>query len=144
MRVSTILGTSITLVLATLTSGAGSGDGSAVRLTIAEPELAVEEIKVLESLPPQFEVVLKKRMPSPGWSLDATDVHVDGDSRTVRVTLTETPPQGMAAQVITPVRVSANLGSLETGRWLLEVWARRGGEGKPRRIHAVILQAAAR
>jgi len=144
MNARTIVGLASTLVLAAVTPSAGSGDGSATRLKVAEQEVAVDEIRVLESLPPQFEVVLQKRMPSAGWSLTATDVHVDPETRTVRVTITEDPPKGMAAQVISAVRVGANLGSLEPGRWLLEIWTRRGAEGRPRRAHAVVLQATAR
>lgn len=133
-------GIGMVLMAASVAAGGGSGE-YATRVAAARTEFEVREVRVLESLPPQFEIVLEKRMPSAGWALEVENVQVDPEARRIVASLVEVPPKGMAAQVITPVKGQVHVGPLERGRWLLEIRTRREGKGEPRIAQAVVLRA---
>lgn len=113
----------------------------ASRAWVVEEEVDKVEIVAAGTEPPTFTLVLVRQMPTPGftWKVDALDVDVRGRRITAR--LTESAPQGIVAQVITPTRFELPLGSLETGSYFVELWTRRGPSGEHRPSHALVLEA---
>ncbi len=119
-----------------------AGPPAATRLVPAEPSYRWAEARVLESLPPQLVVELKAEMPTPGWSLTVDSVEVDPNAGRIVLRITEAGPSGIVAQVITPTRVQANLGSVPVGRYCLEVWTRRAAQGSYSLAQSLALAAS--
>lgn len=129
--------------IATVGAGDGSGAGEfAGNARVVDPEYTLEAIEVLESLPPRFELILARDMPSAGWGMQVDGVRVDVDAGWVDIRVTEVPPGGMAAAVITRVRSRVELPKpLPAGRYVLTVQARRGDRGNYRPVLAEVLAA---
>ena len=106
--------------------GSGAGSPSATKLTFREPAFHDPQVQVATSMPPQFEVVLTRDMPTPGWTLDVDEVAVDAKAGRILVRITEVAPGGIRTQVITPTPCHVPLGRLEPGVFSLELWLRRG------------------
>lgn len=131
----------ILLLLSTVASGAGAGDFAA-HARVATPDYEVDAIDVLESLPPRFELVLARDMPTPGWAIAVEDVAIDRDRNRIEVLLTEQPPTGMVAQVITPIVARVDIPApIPPGRYVVTVRSRRGAEGEFRPVLAFVLVA---
>lgn len=119
------------------------GSPPAARAKVVQAPFAVVEVDTLLSMPPQFELVLRREMPTAGWRLEVDAVEPDPGSRRIRVVLTQTAPDGPVAQVLTPVDVRVPLGALAVGRHLVEVWTREGG-GEPSLVQAEVVAASER
>jgi hypothetical protein len=86
------------------------------------------EIITAESAPPQFSLKLTVPMPTPGYELKVDKISKPDKDGRIQVKLTGTPPQGMVAQVITDEEFTAGLGSIDKGRYVVEIWYRLAGE----------------
>jgi hypothetical protein len=102
------------------------GATPATRLATPEPRFGAPRIEVLESAPPQFEIVLTREMPTPGYRFEIDSLQVDADTGRIVAKVSEIAPEGMVAQVITPAELRLNVGSLPVGDWVLVIWTRRG------------------
>lgn len=98
------------------------------------------EVVVLKSKPPQFEVMLEREMPTPGWTFDVDGIQVDDDAGRIVVRVTEVRPTNIVAQVITPTKLKISLGSLPRGQYFLELQVRRG-EGSYVPVQGFLLNA---
>lgn len=133
------------LLAAVVTAGcaaarAGAGP-RANTLILPEAGFSDPEVVVAKSQPPQFQVVLHREMPTPGWRFAVDSVKTDREAGRIRAEVTETGPDGMVAQVITRTPLRIPLGSLEPGSYVLELWLRRGTTGEHRLVHALVLEA---
>jgi hypothetical protein len=108
----------------------GPGAPDATSLLIVEPTFHDPQVLVATSMPPQFEVVFVREMPTTGWDLSVDSVDVDEESGRIVAKLTEIAPTGMSAQVITSTNCRVPLGGLTRGVYSLELWLRRG-VGRP-------------
>jgi hypothetical protein len=112
----------------------------AAALDWARPTLEGAEIHVLESDPPRFELVLTREMPTPGYRFEIDSLEVDAEAGRIVAKVTDVPPDGMVAQVITPTRLRLSLGTLPVGRYVLEIRTCRG-TGDHRLLGARVLVA---
>jgi hypothetical protein len=136
---SRLLLTAVSLACTALAAAPLAAAGKATRLQIPEPAFHDPVVTPADAPKPGFELQLARDMPSTGWRCDVDSVHVEQGR--IYVELTEAPPEGMAAQVITKTRCTIPLGELAPGRYLLELWLRRGNMGDHYPAHALILQA---
>jgi hypothetical protein len=104
----------------------GPTETSATSLTIAEPAFRDPQVLVAMSMPPQFDLVLDRDMPTPGWSFTVDEVAVDLEHGRIVARISEVAPQGASAQVITETTCRVPLGKLPGGTYWLELWLRRG------------------
>jgi hypothetical protein len=111
---------------------------TAVRLTLPEPAFYGA---TAETDGEGFRVALKRDMATPGFKLEVDGVQIDGKTSRIVVRVTERPPAGMAAQVITPTAVTIPLGRLTRGSYILEIQMRRGNSGEYGPAHALVLSA---
>ncbi len=119
----------ILLVLAvTVRAGGGPIEPRATSLTLVEATFEGPQVIVATSMPPQFEISFTRNMPTTGWDHAVDSVTVDQETRRIVAKVTEIRPRGMSAQVITPTKCSVPLGRLAPGRYLLELWVRRGAD----------------
>ncbi len=119
----------ILLVLsATGRAGGGPTEPRATSLTLVEATFENPQVIVATSMPPQFEISFTRNMPTRGWEHAVDSVTVDPQTRRIVAKVTETRPSGTSAQVITPTKCSVPLGRLAPGRYLLELWLRRGAD----------------
>jgi len=98
-------------------------------------------IVTLRSMPPQFRLTLTHEMPSAGWTFNVDDVEVNPTDKQITVRVTRHAPEGVAAQVITPVEVHIALGDLEIGQYFLELWGRDVGAASYWPEGAFVLEA---
>ena len=117
------------------------GPGPATALSIPEPAFRDPQVVVATSMPPQFEIVLVRDMPTPGWSFSVDAVDVDEKSWRITAKITEVGPTGANVQVITPTKCRVPLGKLATGVYSLELWLRQGNAGPYRLAHALVVRA---
>lgn len=129
------------LLFACAPSGADGPGERATRLTVREPGFSRAEIVVLKSLPPKFELVLQREMPTPGWSFEQDDVEVDAEAGRIVVRLSEIAPKGVVTQVLTLTACRIPLGTLEPGRYVVEIRLRRGSSGRHEPVHALVVEA---
>ncbi len=119
----------ILLVLAvTVRAGGGPVEPRATSLTLVEATFEGPQVIVATSMPPQFEISFTRNMPTTGWDHAVDSVTVDQETRRIVAKLTEIRPSGISAQVITPTTCRVPLGRLAPGRYLLELWVRRGAD----------------
>jgi hypothetical protein len=81
-------------------------------------------------------------MPTPGFVLTVDSVEVDAATKRIVARITEVAPTGVSAQVITPTECQLPLGALASGRYVLELWTRRGSSGEHRLAQALVLAAS--
>ncbi|TDI49181.1 MAG: hypothetical protein E2P01_03870 [Acidobacteria bacterium] len=130
------------LLLATQPAGAGgeSAAPAATSLTVVRSE-AADPFKLVEldGSPPTFVAEFTQQMPTPGWTFRIDSVETHGDRIVAR--LTEIRPQGMVVQMIAPGTAKIPLGSLERGRYVLEIRSRRNPQADYRPAFATVLLA---
>jgi hypothetical protein len=126
---------------AALGAAGPGGDAPARTLAVTEPAFRDVAIVVATSMPPQFELVLVRDMPTTGWTCVADAVEVDAATGRIVARLTERGPAGAAAQVVTATPCRVPLGKLARGRWLVELWLRRGADGRHTRVQALVVDA---
>lgn len=90
--------------------------------------------------PPPVIAELTIDLPSPGHEPGTPTVDVDHEARRIRIGVRALPKpgDGMWPAVMTPATVSVAVGTLETGRWIVEVHYAVGGD-RPLQPHAVFL-----
>ena len=93
----------------------------------------------LDGSPPTFVAEFTQQMPTPGWTFRIDSVETHGDRIVAR--LTEIRPQGMVVQMIAPGTAKIPLGSLERGRYVLEIRSRRNPQADHRPAYATVLLA---
>jgi len=125
--------------LACAASGAGSPAATSLRL--ARELFPDPQVIVATSMPPQFEVVFDREMPTPGWQSVIDGVEIDNSTRRIVASVSDIPPEGPTAQVVTRTPCRVPLGRLETGHYLLEVHLRRGRTGAHTLAQAFVLVA---
>jgi hypothetical protein len=135
---SWLAGCSVLVALAASTA-AGGGEARARSLRLEPAWFDGPEIVAGKSLPPQFELVLEREAPTPGYAFEIDSLDVNPAERRIRVRFTEKRPEGLVAQVITPTRMRVELGALEPGAYVLELWLRRGDGYEP--VQALVLSA---
>jgi hypothetical protein len=111
---------------------------TAVRLTIPEPAFYAA---TAETDGEGFRISLKRDMSTPGFKLEVNGVQIDDEASRIVVRVTEHPPAGMAAQVMTPTSLAIPLGRLTRGSYIMEIQLRRGNGGEYRPAHAMVLGA---
>jgi len=116
-------------------------DRRASRVWVAEEEVDKIEIVAGKTEPPSFTLVLVRQMPTPGWTWRVDALDVDAKSRRITARLTETAPQGIVAQVITPTRFELPLGELQAGSYFVELWTRLDAAREHRPARALVLEA---
>ena len=132
---------SLGVVALTWAGAPGPGAPHASSLSIVEPSFHDPQVLVGTSMPPQFEVVFVREMPTTGWDLSVDSVDVDEDSGRIVAKITEIAPTGMSAQMITSTNCRVPLGNLTRGVYSLELWLRRG-VGRPHALtQALVLRS---
>jgi len=129
------------LILGSVVTAWAGGPGPATALSIAEPAFRNPQVVVATSMPPQFEVVFVREMPTPGWSFAIDGVEIDEKSGRITAKISDIPPGGPTAQVITDTKCRLPLGKLSAGVYLLELWLRRGNEGPHVLTQALVIRA---
>jgi hypothetical protein len=117
------------------------GPGPATVLSIPEPAFRDPQVVVATSMPPQFEIVFVRDMPTPGWRFSVDTVDVDEESWRITAKITEVGPTGVNVQMIAPTKCRVPLGKLATGVYSLELWLRQGNTGPYRLAHALVVRA---
>ncbi len=112
----------------TVQAGGGPIEPRATALALVEATFGSPQVIVATSMPPQFEISFTRNMPTTGWDHAVDSVIVDQETRRIVAKVTEIRPSGMSAQVITPTKCSVPLGRMVPGRYLLELWVRRGAD----------------
>jgi len=128
-------------VLGTLALTWAGGPGPATSLSIIEPAFRDPQVVVATSMPPQFEIVFVRDMSTPGWSFSVDTVDVDEETGRITAKISDIPPDGNTAQVITATKCRLPLGKLAGGVYSLELWSRRGNEGPHVLTQALALRA---
>ena len=113
----------------------------AQQLQILEDGFGEPQIVMLKSMPPQFNLTLKREMPTPGWEFAVDSLDIDPVAGRIVARLTEKPPGGIVAQVVTPAWLRLELGTLVPGRYVVELRVRRRAGEKYRPEQALILDA---
>jgi len=120
--------------------GGGPEKPAAKSLTVVRSE-AAEPFKLvqLEGTPPEFAAEWTQQMPTPGWTyeIDAVDIAEDR----IVVKLTEVRPEGLVVQMIAPGTAKIPLGSLQQGRYVLEIRSRRNSQKEHRPAFATVIVA---
>ncbi len=133
----------LTLLPACATS-AGSGPGAnpkAMAITFGRSEFSDPEVIIRKSTPPQFEVVFDREMPTPQWKFELDGVDVDPETGRIVAKITELPPDGYVSQVITRHKCRIDLGTVSKGKYVMELWVKRGKDGSHRLAQAFVLNA---
>lgn len=115
--------------------------GGATHLAAPGHPFGEPRIQLLESRPPQFDLVFRREMPTPGFTLHVDSIERVDDRGRIVARVTEVAPKGMVAQVITPTELRLSLGSVPQGRWVLEIHTRRGDNGVYLLADALVLVA---
>lgn len=133
------------VALACLAAPAGGDvtpDDAATRLFVPESRFGELSVAASKSMPPQFVLQLEREMPTPGWGFEVDSVQVDPATRRILAKVSEIPPSGMTAQVITRATIEIDVGRLGKGGWILELHLRRGREGDHGLAYARVLGAS--
>ena len=115
--------------------------GPASRMWIPDTRVQDAEVVADESEPTRFTLVVKREMPTPGWTFQIDSIEVDADTARVIVKLTEVAPGGIVAQVLTPARIEVPLSTIEPGAYFVELWIRRGAAKPHQPGHALVIVA---
>lgn len=121
--------------------GAGAQGAKATALTIAVEPYEDARVLVATSMPPQFELLMTRQMPTPGWRFVVDGVEVDDDAGRVVARVSEIGPTGNVSQVITPTECRVPLGTLAPGRYVLELWRRKGSSSPHVLAQALVVVA---
>jgi hypothetical protein len=101
----------------------------AIRGSLREAAYEKVSLSMAKSQPPQFDLMLVREMPTPGWKIEVDALDIDEKDRRIVVRITEHRPGGMVAQVMTPTKLTVPLGELTPGSYFVEIWVRRGKKG---------------
>jgi hypothetical protein len=123
-----------------LSCSAASGD-EATRVWIPDTRIEGGEIIEDKSERSGFTLVLKREMPTPGWTFRIDSVEVDAESQRLTAKLTEVGPEGIVAQVLTPSTIEVPLGKIDPGTYFVELWFRRDPNKRHQPGHAVVVIA---
>jgi hypothetical protein len=113
----------------------------ATSLVPEPPAFSDPQVLVATSMPPQFEVVLTREMPTPGFTFAVDSLEVDEQAGRIVARISEVRPQGITTQVITSTPCRLPLGTLAPGRYALEIRLRRGTTGPHVLSQALVLVA---
>jgi hypothetical protein len=113
----------------------------ALSLELREPAFREPRIMIATSMPPQFEILLDRDMPTPGWTFVVDGVSVDEDGGRLVADVSEIGPEGVVTQIITAMTCRIPLGRLSRGRYVLEIRLRRGAMGPHAPVQAFVLDA---
>ncbi len=122
-------------------AGSGSGATQATAITFGRSEFSNPEVIIRKSMPPQFEVVFDRNMPTPQWKFELDGVDVAPDTGRIVAKITELPPDGYVSQVISPHKCRIDLGTVPKGKYVMELWIRRGKDNPHRLAQAFVLNA---
>jgi hypothetical protein len=122
--------------------GAAAETTKATKMIVLRSAFYEPQIVMLKSYPPQFQLVLKRKMPTPGWTFQIDEVDVDEAAGRVVARVTETGPDGIVAQVITETQCRIPLGTVAGGDYIVEVWSRRDAGQPHRPVQAFVLSAS--
>ncbi|HKQ62655.1 MAG TPA: protease complex subunit PrcB family protein [Candidatus Polarisedimenticolaceae bacterium] len=100
------------------------------------------EVVTLKTLPPKFELLLRREMPTPGWSFVVDSVEVDEAKGRIVAKVSEIAPEGVTAQVITRTELRLPLGTLQARHHVLELYLRRGASGEHALVQAIVLASS--
>ena len=137
----TLICMTLLVLFVTVRAGGGSAEPRATSLTLVEATFESPQIIVATSMPPQFEISFRRNMPTTGWDHMVDSVTVDQETRRIVAKVTEVHPGGTSAQVITPTKCRVPLGRLAPGRYLLELWVRRGADQPHTLAQALVVNA---
>jgi hypothetical protein len=113
----------------------------AMQLRVTPAAFGTPRVHMAKSMPPQFTLALSREMPTPGWTFSVDEIEVDETSRRIIAKVTQTAPEGMTAQVLTPTWLNLDLGTIDPGRYFLELYVRDAAGAKHLPAHAVLLEA---
>ena len=130
------------LVAVCAVGAAEDATGRAMRLDVGRGPFQNPAVVMQKSYPPKFVIVLTREMPTPGYRFDVDSLELDEERGRVVARVTEVRPEGMVAQVITKAELRLPIGSPKTGRYVLELWTRRGTEGRHQLTQAMVLVAS--
>ena len=88
---------------------------------------------------PRFVAIWERRMPTPGWSFSVDDLQLE-EGRIIAL-VTETRPDGLMAQVMTPATVKLAIGAIPRGRYVFEIRTRNDVAKKHQPVYAAIVNA---
>lgn len=115
----------------------------ATRLQLMEQAVRELEIAGLRSYPPQFVLRGKLDMPTPGFTFHVDSTKVEPRAGRIVVRLTEVPPSDAGPTSATdPAVLSVQLGTLRTGRYVVEIYSRRSPSERHQLLQAVALEAS--
>lgn len=139
--VAPIVRATVLTSLLMLPAVAGSTEPPATVVVLLEPTFAQPQILTATSMPPQFELILTREMPTPRWRFSIDEVKVDEENGRIVARVTEIAPDGVSSQAITPTPCRIPLGRLTRGRYLIELWVRRGTQGSHWLAQALVVIA---
>ena len=100
---------------------------SAKQVTLLRSEIdPAIEVHATEGDASKFVLHYTRQMPTPGWRFQLDDLRFEEDR--IVIELTDMRPEGMVAQVISKGTAKVPLGTLERGRYVVEIRTRRGAE----------------
>jgi hypothetical protein len=119
---------------------AGEIAPAATQVAVVRSE-AADPLKLVttEGSPSTFTIEFTQQMPTPGWTFQIDSVDTQGDRIVAK--MTEIRPTGMVVQMIAPGTAKIPLGSLERGRYVLEIRSRRDPSREHRPTFAGVLLA---
>ncbi|GEM_PF-4425332 len=94
---------------------------------------AWKEVEVMESMPIQFALRLRRSMPSAGWKLEPAPVVMkalpaSGRPGRLELRIRVVPPEGPSAMVLEDLDCRVPLGSLRSGTWELRIFEGESGD----------------
>ncbi len=119
----------------------GTPDSKAMAITFGRSEFSDPEVIVRKSMPPQFVVIFDRDMPTPQWKFELDGVDVAPETGRIVAKITELPPEGFVSQVISPHKCRIDVGTVAKGKYVMELWVRRGKNGSHRLAQAFVLNA---
>ena len=144
MRRSFSLATLIVAGLAAACAAAGAGSEPGPRATLLKlgnRPFRDPQVMIAMSMPPQFDLMLTRDMPTPGWNLTLDSIEVDEETGRIVAKVSEIRPTGITTQVITATPCLLQLGTLGSRRYVLEIWLRRGTSGTHSLAQALVVIA---
>jgi hypothetical protein len=122
-------------------SGSVAAEGRASRVWAPDTRVNAVEIVADKSDPTSFTMLVKREMPTPGWTFLVDSVEADTGASRLTVKLTEVGPDGIVAQVLTPAQIEIPLGQVAPGAYFVELWTRRSPAKPHQPGHALVILA---
>jgi len=107
------------------------------------PDTRVEGVEIVsaKSDPTNFTLLVKRMMPTPGWTFVVDAVEADTGASRLTVKLTEVGPDGIVAQVLTPAQIEIPLGQVAPGAYFVELWSRQTPAKPYQPAHSLVIIA---